>query len=207
MLPPIVRKMAGTLAQPYLNQPAPESLEFLATTGERETVTVEDQLYFIYELLTSSGARYQKKKSPFSPFSIDENIGIPLLPTNITGIKPTFKSRLRDILRPEERLPTSYDGIEQALQSAIENAKIIQWTEGVYGIFGSTESEIRRLLYVPAGTPKEADVTMNAYRQEVTEILQPKRLVCNLKIKPLTKPGNLQMVPTTLKHSYFGHGC
>ncbi|MBI2146052.1 hypothetical protein HYU22_01790 [Candidatus Woesearchaeota archaeon] len=197
----LIQKMAGTLAQPYLNSPTPESLEFISTKKERETVTVESQLCFVYELLTSSGERYQKR----STSSFSDDVGIPILPTAVRKTKPTLKCRLRETLTGERR--PSYEGIDQLLQSALEQSTIVQWTEGLYGIFGSTESEIRRLLYVPATTAEEADTKIEAYRQEVTSILQPKRLQCKLKIKPLLKPGHILHPPTTLKHSYFGGGC
>ena len=163
--------------------------------GERESLTIEDKTCFVYVLLTASEQRYEG------------GYDIPVLPRKIGKLTPTFRNKLRHLVRGDRRIYLDVPAIEQKLEEALSECGIIQYREGVYGIFGITESELRHLLYLPAETSAQADVKMNAYRERVNQILQPNRLKCAFKIKPLVKPGKILGVPDSLNQSYFGWGC
>ena len=190
----VLRRSADHLLTPYLDAPTPQSLQMVPAQGERESLTIEDKTCFVYVLLTASEQRYE------------DGYDIPALPRKIRKLTPTFRNKLRYLVRDRQIYP-DVPAIEQKLEEALSECGIIQYREGVYGIFGITESELRHLIYLPAETSAQADVKMNAYRERVNQILQPNRLVCALKIKPLVKPGKILLVPDSLDKSYFGWGC
>lgn len=196
----IVRRTADYVLGSYLDSPTPPSLEMLSADGERESVTIENKTCFVYVLLSSDGKRYSGNYSSGSGFSI------PALPKRIGTLQPTFRHRVRNWVRPEPELQ-NFEPIEQRLQEALSWSGIIEYREGVYGIFGITEPKLRHLLYVPAKTSEEADLKIDIYRAEVNAILEPHRIGCERKIKPLIKPGKILMIPDSLKESYFGPGC
>ncbi len=208
----IIRKSADYFLRDYLDAPTPPSLEMLSAEGEREQVKIEDTNCFVYVLLSYDGKRYSGSYTSFDgkrysgSYTSGSGFSIPSLPKIVSVLKPTFRYRMRKIVRSESGLQ-DLESIETALQEALTESGIIEYREGIYGIFGITEPELRHLLYIPAETAGEADQKLDRYRQRVNSILQPHRLQCARKIKPLLKPGNIKQAPESLKDSYFGAGC
>ena len=196
-----IRKAVAFIAKPYLDLPTPESLEFIVVSGEREKVEVEKQNCFVYELLTSSGKRYEKNGNILSFY---ENYSSPFLPDSADNIHYSLKGNLRKILRPEET--PDYEAVGKQLKQTLRDSGIMQVREGMYGIFGVTVEELRTLLYLAEDLEEAADQRIHDYRTRVSQILRPNNLECNLKIKPLLKPGRITNPPLEMQ-SYYGSGC
>ncbi len=175
---------------PWLDNPTPASLEFLTAEGERETKNKEDQTYFVYELLTASGQRYQSRKDKYQKWY--QELRLPKLPTSATKTTTTstLRRKVRKILRPEEYARLEEERRDPSLSTALETAYQkagFWWDFQGASLFGIDEDRLQSLLYVPANTAAEADAKIQEYRQKVNALLRPRRLSCDYKIRPLVK--------------------
>lgn len=188
MIRTYLRTAGERIAASWLDKPIPISLEFLAVTGERQIKREDNQTYFVYELLTASGKRYESKRKGFNA----TYYGILRLPQSVTREKRPhcFKGKLRQILRPQEYAALEQDRqnlpLDEALKAAYHEAGFKEEVHGV-SIAGIDEDNLHTLLYIPGTTAPEADGKVQQYQQRVNALLQPRKLSCNYKIRPIVK--------------------
>ena len=182
-------KAAGErIAAPWLDKPTPASLEFLAAEGEREIKKLDDKTYFVYELLTASQKKYESRREGISVV----HFGNPRLPQSVNQPERTshLRGKLRKILRPEEYTALEQERCNPSLDTALKTAyREAGFREEVHGvsIAGIDEDRLHTLLYVPATNAGEADSKVQEYRRKINDLLQPRRLSCDYKIKPVMK--------------------
>jgi len=190
MISAYLRTAGERLAAPWLDKPTPASLEFLAVKGEREIKRLDDKNYFMYEILTASQKRYESRRGISGV-----QYTCPRLPQSVTQSERKFhlKGRLRRILRPEEYTVLEQERCHPSLSSALKTAyREPGFKEEVQGasLFGIDEDLLHTFVYVPATTADEADAKIQQYRQTVSALLQPRRICCDYKIRPMIKKNN-----------------
>ena len=97
---------------------------------------------------------------------------------------------MRKILRPEEYTALEQERCNPSLDTALKTAyREAGFREEVHGesIAGIDEDRLHTLLYVPATNAGEADSKVQEYRRKINDLLQPRRLSCDYKIKPVMK--------------------
>jgi len=176
----LVQKCGELFLGRWLDKPTPESLEFIAVEGERLSVVDYNRTNFVYDLLTRKGKRYEK---------IPEGYGWPTLPVD-RGFDRTRRGYIREFLRPDEtrdlNLRRENAPVSEELRKALDDSRII--IRPYCCSYVSCDLKVaRRLLYVPGERAEEADEVLNQYRSRVTGILQPLRIHCPLKIRPVLK--------------------
>lgn len=200
-----LKSVIGYVAKPYLDRQTRPSLEVIAAEGERESFEKDEETYFVYQLLTPLGRRYDVSFDLQSLLTGPAR-HLPQLPSSTCNIEDTAKSGFRDFVDPREA-GKDYPKIGTELDEALEEFDIYQEARGMWGIFGTFVPDLRTLVYVRAENPGDADTKVSAYVEKVNGILQANRLRRRNKIKPILKSKALPIKPGYVSHHIFAGGC
>ncbi|MEK6938396.1 MAG: hypothetical protein AABX04_05105 [Nanoarchaeota archaeon] len=180
--PPLIQRIGEHFLGEWLDKPTPASLELLVVKGERLSVIDYKRTNFVYELLTRKGERYKRINGSV--------FGWPTLPVTSETTKQHLRGTIREYLRPKEveelNQRRNDPKVAEELKAALKDSRIMILPYCM-GIMGTDLDVARKLLYVPGGSAAEADGVLNGYRNRVTGVLQPLRLHCDYKIRPIIK--------------------
>ncbi|GEM_PF-2669695 len=187
----MIGKTGKRLARFLLEEQTPSlSLDYLSEEGH-SVVCGDGDIFYVYSLVFPSGERYR----------VCDEGGVrlyetPALPRAIMQkpMQATMRGRLRAWILPEDvqdmgvLIERDKGSIASKLENALAESQIREKRAGAFPYIGTVEEELATLLYVPALSAEGADWKVQQYGDNVTQILMPYRLCCNLRIVPLHHP-------------------